>query len=190
MMKNQTQKFASAFLLASMFLNFITPQALGVSLNTPFDTTSSQIAQRTDLDFENAFGKPNNLTETSADYNQPLIVGETSFLATKVPPINKQVVVSRMWLFMTAYSSTKDQTDSTPFITAANTPVRDGIVAANFLRFGTKIRLPTLYGDKIFIVEDRMNERYPYRVDVWMRSREEALQFGVRTAPIEVIKEI
>ena len=35
---------------------------------------------------------------------------------------------------ITAYSSTPDQTDSTPFITAYNTFVRDGIVAANFLK--------------------------------------------------------
>lgn len=190
MAQNQTQKLASAFLATSMFLNFLTPQALGVSSNISFDSASSQVVPKTQLNFENAFGNPGIFTQVSLDHNQPLTIGETSFLAIKIPPIQKQVIVSRMWLFMTAYSSTKDQTDSTPFVTAANTPVRDGIVAANFLPFGTKIRMPTLYGDKTFVVEDRMNERYPYRVDVWMNSRAEALQFGVQIAPIEVIKEI
>lgn len=189
-MENQTQKLASAFLLASMFLNFLTPQALGVSLNMPSDVHSPQIFSREDVNFESVFGNPDIFDEVFLDHNQPLTIGETSFLAIKVPPIQKQVIVSRMWLFMTAYSSTEDQTDSTPFITAANTPVRDGVVAANFLPFGTKIRMPTLYGDKTFIVEDRMNERYPYRLDVWMESRAEALQFGLQVAPIEVIREI
>jgi 3D (Asp-Asp-Asp) domain-containing protein len=121
---------------------------------------------------------------------QNLLVGETSFLALKSPPITKQVVTNKMWLFVTAYSSTPDQTDSTPFITAANTHVRDGVVAANFAYFGTKMRFPTLYGDKVFVVEDRMNSRYPYRVDIWMQSREEAIQFGAKIVPIEIIKEI
>jgi len=96
---------------------------------------------------------------------------------------------------MTAYSSTPDQTDSTPFITAANTYVRDGIVATNLINpdtgrryaFGTRIRIPELYGDKVFIVEDRMNSRYTNRVDIWFSTRGEALEFGRKTTTIEVL---
>ena len=55
------------------------------------------------------------------------------------------------------YSSTHDQTDDTPFITASGTYVRDGVVAANFLPIGTVIKIPDLYGNKTFVVEDRMN---------------------------------
>lgn len=36
-----------------------------------------------------------------------------------------------------AYSSTNGQTDGTPYLTAIGTPVRDGIIAANFLPIGT-----------------------------------------------------
>jgi hypothetical protein len=69
---------------------------------------------------------------------------------------------------VSAYSSSVDETDSTPFITAANTYVRDGIVASNLINpetgrryaFGTAIKIPHLFGDKIFIIEDRMNSRY------------------------------
>jgi 3D (Asp-Asp-Asp) domain-containing protein len=92
----------------------------------------------------------------------------------------------------TAYSSTPDQTDSTPFITAANTHVRDGIVAANFLKMYTQIKIPSLYGDKIFTVEDRMNRRYneviPPRIDLWMEGRSQAIRFGIKKLEILVLK--
>lgn len=87
----------------------------------------------------------------------------------------------------TAYSSTPDQTDDTPFTTASGTTVRDGIVATNFLPFGTLIRIPDLFGDKIFVVEDRMNRRYTTRVDIWFPERELAKIFGIKTIKIEVV---
>ena len=87
----------------------------------------------------------------------------------------------------TAYSSTPDQTDDSPFITASGTHVRDGIVATNFLPFGTVIKIPNIYGDKLFVVEDRMNRRYTDRVDIWFADRGSAIQFGKRTITIEVV---
>jgi len=87
---------------------------------------------------------------------------------------------------VTAYSSTPDQTDDTPFITASNTRVRDGVVAANFLPFNTKIMIPELFGDKIFVVEDRMHKRFNNRVDIWFPDRESAEKFGKRTVKIHV----
>lgn len=89
---------------------------------------------------------------------------------------------------MTAYTSEVGQTDQSPFVTANGTRVRDGIVAANFLKFQTRIRLPELYGDKIFVVTDRMHERYTNRVDIWMEKKSEALRFGVkRRVKIEIL---
>jgi 3D (Asp-Asp-Asp) domain-containing protein len=88
---------------------------------------------------------------------------------------------------VTAYSSTPDQTDDTPFITANGTRVRDGIIAANWLKFGTRVRIPEMYGDKIFIVTDRMHPRFDERVDIWMETREEAIVFGARRLTIEVL---
>ncbi len=87
---------------------------------------------------------------------------------------------------MTAYSSTLGQTDSTPFITANGSHVRDGIVATNFLPFGTKVRIPEVFGDKVFSVEDRMNARYYYKIDVWMPTYEEAKNFGVKYVEVEI----
>ncbi len=88
---------------------------------------------------------------------------------------------------VTAYSSTPDQTDDTPFITASGTHVRWGIVAANFLPIGTLVRLPEHYGDQIFVVEDRMNARYNVRMDIWMETREEAKHWGLKQVKIQVL---
>ena len=81
-----------------------------------------------------------------------------------------------------------NQTDSTPFVTAARTHVRDGIVAANFLPFGTIIKIPKLFGDKLFVVEDRMHQRKSWMVDIWMPTTNDAIQFGAHLAKIEVVK--
>ncbi len=89
----------------------------------------------------------------------------------------------------TGYSSTPDQTDDSPFVTASGTRVRDGIIATNMLPFGTKIRIPEVYGDKIFVVEDRMNRRYWMNVDIWFPSRNSALTFGSQKVTIEVVEE-
>lgn len=87
----------------------------------------------------------------------------------------------------TAYSSTPDQTDDSPFITASGSHVRWGVVAANFLPIGTRVRLPDHYGDQVFIVEDRMNARYNMRLDIWMETRDAAKQWGVRNVRLEVL---
>ena len=98
-------------------------------------------------------------------------------------PVKKEMIVSA-----TAYSSTPDQTDDSPFITAWNTKVRDGIVAENFLRLGSKIKIPEVYGDKVFVVEDRMNRRYWHKVDIWFPDRESALEFGIKNIKIQILE--
>lgn len=88
---------------------------------------------------------------------------------------------------ITAYSSRAQETDDTPFITASGKRVRDGIVAANWLPIGTEVRIPELFGDKVFIVEDRMHRRNAEKLDIWFSSTTEALKFGVKKARIEII---
>jgi len=87
---------------------------------------------------------------------------------------------------ITAYSSSVDETDDTPFITASGNHVADGVAAANFLPFGTKFKVPELFGDKVFVVEDRMHKSYNYRIDIWFPSKEEAIQFGYQIAKVEI----
>jgi 3D (Asp-Asp-Asp) domain-containing protein len=88
---------------------------------------------------------------------------------------------------VTAYSSSPDETDDTPFITASGIKVRDGIVATNVLPFGTKIKLPSLFGDKIFTVEDRMSRRLKNTIDIWMSTKQKALRFGVAQAKVVIV---
>jgi len=99
----------------------------------------------------------------------------------------KIVLTKKVWL--TAYSSSVDETDDTPFITASGKRVRDGIVATNFLPFGTKIKIPKVFGDKIFVVEDRMHPRKVGIVDIWMPSKKEAIKFGSFKADIVVLED-
>lgn len=97
-------------------------------------------------------------------------------------------IISKKKVLITAYSSTPDQTDSTPFITAANTHVHNGIIASNFLPFGAKIRIPSLYPNKIFTVEDRMKS--DTKMDIWFSSRQEALNFGAKIVETEIVENL
>ena len=116
---------------------------------------------------------------------------ENSLLPVSVSSVVGQDAVSNRQLkivTVTAYSSTVDQTDADPFITAAGTTVREGIVATNALPFGTKIRLPELYGDQVFVVEDRMHSRKGSQIDIWFPERWQALDFGVKRTYIEILE--
>lgn len=93
---------------------------------------------------------------------------------------------------MTAYNSEVGQTDDSPCTTANGFNVcKHGIedtIAANFLPMGTKVKIPELFGDRVFVVRDRMNKKHPNRVDVWMKDRPSAMKFGVKVAKIQVLK--
>lgn len=115
-----------------------------------------------------------------------LAINKNSLLASS--PLPEPKVVRKVNVIVTAYSSTIFETDDDPFITAANTVVRDGIIANNLLPFGTKVRLPEIYGDKIFVVEDRMNRRKgDYHFDIWFPSHYEAKSFGAQNTYLEVL---
>ena len=51
-------------------------------------------------------------------------------------------------VWVTAYTSDPDETSDHPLITASGGMVSDGVVAANFLPFGTQIEIPALFGDQ------------------------------------------
>jgi len=106
-------------------------------------------------------------------------------------PTSETSVPTRTYVVpMTAYTSDPAQTDDTPCITASGLDVCErnieNVVAANFLPLGTRVKIPEMYGDRIFYVEDRMNKRYDYRMDIWMKDITDARQFGLRTLTVEV----
>lgn len=94
----------------------------------------------------------------------------------------------KLLAIITGYSSTPDQTDQDPFMTASGDIVEDGVVANNFLPFGAKIKIPQLFGDKIFIVKDRLRpDLNKYYFDIWFKSKEEAIYFGIKIAEVEIL---
>ena len=158
----------------------INPRNLNYNLKT---TASGEIGELTVDD--------DNTTNSSSDNSEIKKVA----LALEPVPENTEPeirVISSGVHTMTAYNSEVGQTDNSPCITANGFNVcTHGIedtVAANFLPFGTKVRIPDLFGDRIFVVRDRMNKRYSDRVDVWMLERSDAMQFGVRRTRIEVVE--
>ena len=102
--------------------------------------------------------------------------------------LNESLLPKMMKVVLTGYSSTPDQTDDTPFITASNTRVRDGVVAANFLAFGTKVQIPSLFGNKVFTVEDRMARKHNDKIDIWFPERHLAKNFGVQEADVIILE--
>lgn len=104
-------------------------------------------------------------------------------------PLDPVIPPKKIKVVVTAYSSTTWQTDDTPFITASGKTVQEGIVANNILPFGTKIMIPEIYGDKIFVVEDRMNLRKGYyHLDIWFPEYQQAKDFGATTTYIEILE--
>lgn len=101
--------------------------------------------------------------------------------------VNQEPVKSNLLLVktVTGYANGDGYTPST--ITASGEPTHLGVIAANWLPLGTKVRLPQLFGNQVFTVEDRMAERYNNRADIWFPSKEAALQFGVQRTTIEIL---
>jgi 3D (Asp-Asp-Asp) domain-containing protein len=105
-----------------------------------------------------------------------------------LPTIPSVPARSSMRVSATAYTSSYDETDSDPWTTASGARAGDGVIAANGLAFGTRVRFPDAYGNKIFVVQDRMSSRYgKAHVDIWMPSKAVARQWGVRSVRMEIL---
>lgn len=110
-----------------------------------------------------------------------LFPGRVSEQEYKVKYVKKKVILSdSLKVDVTWYTSSVRETDSTPFITADGSRVRDGIIAVsrNLLDYFT-------YGDSLYIedlgwfeVRDCMHQRWINSVDIWCNDREYALQNG------------
>lgn len=91
---------------------------------------------------------------------------------------------------VTAYNSLPGQTDDTPCLTANDFDLcknnQQNVIAANFLPFGTKVRFPDYDPDTIYTVQDRMNARFTYRADIWMKNKTDALNFGFKSLKMEI----
>lgn len=127
--------------------------------------------------------------EKSLDGDNLTLMGKNSLMSVFSPAGPEVSVTRKISVVITAYSSTPEQTDDTPFITASGKTTEDGIIANNYLPFGTKVRVPELYGEKVFVVEDRMNwKKSNYHFDIWFPSYQEAKNFGVKRTVIEILE--
>ncbi len=99
-------------------------------------------------------------------------------------------VVKTVKMVVTAYTSDPWETDDTPEVMASNNHVYWGAVANNGEPFGTKIRIPEIYGDQVFVVEDRLHKRKGnYMVDIWMPDKQTAKNFGAKwNVKIEILE--
>ena len=162
-------KRVNPILIILLFLEFVFPQHLVFAQQAP-----DVVGIKPVVEVENQ----------SVGSNTPQLPPEIiSFPKAQDRKITKVIRVTA-----TAYSSTRAQTDATPFISASGTHVFDGMIAANFLPFGAKVRIPDLYGNKQFVVLDRMHPRFSQRIDIWTESYYKAKQFGVRYVKMEIIE--
>lgn len=93
---------------------------------------------------------------------------------------------------VTAYPPLSRCTDSTPYVTASNQRVRDGIIAVSRdieqrlgLRFGDRVRIS---GIGEFEFQDRMHPRHTGAVDIFKWCPKECRRFGVQQAMLEVVR--
>lgn len=193
MNKQENRVIFAVFILVALFNQLLTavlPQAMAQDGNL-VDSANIYAA---------SVANPNLMIISEAEDENSLTMQSNVFLQPACLSVNgcsdedkkqvKEVLVQKKInkVTVTAYSSTLDQTDGSPFITANGTYVYDGIVACNFLPFDTKVKFPEMYGDKIFIVEDRMAKKNSHKMDIWMPSRSLALQFGVKSLAFEVME--
>jgi 3D (Asp-Asp-Asp) domain-containing protein len=156
-------------------LSFLLVIALYIFI--PTEANADPIQDRTQFDHETVQLIVAAMQNDSSKYGSLPVAGDA--------PARRHYTIP-----ITAYTSDVAQTDDSPCITASGLDVCDrnieNVVAANFLPLGTRVKIPELFGDRIFYVEDRMNRRYYYKMDVWLKEYNEAKQFGVQYVTIEV----
>lgn len=189
-MKKDYLVILKACLVSLLIMGIILPQLAGASEGS-FWSWLKIFGSRSQLN------QPQIIEAPETSNYQLATLGNVAFLQSSMPIALRhpqyapycvyKAGVSYCLTTVTAYSSTPEQTDSSPFITANGQTVKDGIVACNFLPFGTKVRFPELYGNKIFSVEDRMAAKNSHKVDIWFPSTWQAQSFGIQSAKVEIL---
>lgn len=105
-------------------------------------------------------------------------------------PIEKIIKEEKQWIniIASAYSASTDECGNNLGITASGTKVsvsRGTIATPRDIPFGTKINIPQL--KRTFVVEDRGSSKYirrvnadTIRIDIYMETKKEAMEFGVQ----------
>jgi 3D (Asp-Asp-Asp) domain-containing protein len=169
------EKGASRFLRPVMAILFVGVFVFGFLFEGSRDHVESD--SRNLIPVESLQQASNELTKATYELNKAMEILEECFGGAVDLERVRSVPVT-----LTAYSSTEDQCNEEPHITASNRPVRIGIIAVSFdimeelgLTFGQRVLIP---GHGLFQVQDRMNRRWHRRVDIWHNDREAAMLFG------------
>ncbi len=112
-------------------------------------------------------------------------VAETSDLSDKSVTIRRMRVTAYAPLDPRAVAGMCHNGD--PTSTASGKYPQYGMVATNAFPFGTQIRIPELFGNEIFVVEDRMSSRYQNTIDILVDNKDYALAIGSSWADIEIL---
>ena len=181
---SDSRQFLASVALAGSFVSSLVMSTMPVALaednkNNLFNNFCAFLTAK-------IFNSADEDTELTIE-NNGFLVANNQIAVEEKPEVKTKSVVGKR-VIVTAYSSTPDQTDDSPFITANGTYVCDGIIATNFLPFGTKVKFPEYSGDKVYTVQDRMAKKNSHKIDIWMPSRQLALNFGVKTLAYEVME--
>ena len=130
--------------------------------------------------FVNASGVVTYTAEESEPPQQPEEIEKIILIATTTPHEFVRAEVS-------AYTSSVEETDSTPEINAMGTkPTHGSIACPTRYEFGTEV----IVNGKSYFCDDRMGPRFSRGdyFDIWMSSRDEAMHWGRRHMTVEVVQ--
>lgn len=144
-----------------------------------------------------------SMAQSTSIINQELIISTNSSIDVEeytlsnmgsLPKLEEKEPTKTIYVYASAYNSLPGQTDASPCITANGfNACEHGIedtVAMNNIPMGTKIKIPALYGDRVFVVRDRMNARYGNEnMDIWMKDLSAAKKFGRKYIQIEIYQD-
>ncbi|NCP17194.1 hypothetical protein COU24_00890 [Candidatus Kuenenbacteria bacterium CG10_big_fil_rev_8_21_14_0_10_39_14] len=159
-----------------------------VSLSFAFIQVSPQIVYAApEVNFDYGRGPIELAISNHPDNPRVQGVAEQNQASSSLPD-NQELAYYETYITATAYTSREAETDGSPYIAAWGDHVFWGMIASNAFPYGTKIQIPDYFGDKMFIVLDRMNARYYHRLDVWMPELPTAQSWGARYLKIKVYK--
>lgn len=118
------------------------------------------------------------------------IVVVTILMVAITPSAEAQITITdvpqgeRVVATITAYTSSEDETDSTPFENASGNRPGPGSVACPVrYAFGTRV----LIQGQQYTCDDRMHSRFSERFDVWRETKNEAFEFGKKRVVVAII---
>lgn len=95
----------------------------------------------------------------------------------------KRILLLIILCTVTAYTASFEECGKTDGITASGVKATENhTVACDFLEFGTQV---VIMG-QTYVVEDRIGEGHPSKIDIFMKDKDKAVEFGNRQLEVEI----